>query len=183
MGILIVSGSQRQSDEFLRKVARFLRRLEVKARGDGSNRSSLQLPNGSRIVALPEVEETSRGFSALSLLIIDEAAIVADKVYDAVLPMLATTDGDLWLLSTPRGKCGFFWEEWANGGPEWTRISVRAEDCPRISPSFLEEERRRKGDIEFRREYCCEFLQPENAVFREDDFDACVTDDAPLMLP
>jgi hypothetical protein len=128
------------------------------------------------------VEETSRGFSALSLLIIDEAAIVADKVYDALLPMLATTDGDLWLLSTPRGKCGFFWEEWANGDPGWTRISVRAEDCPRISSTFLEEERRRR-DIEFRHEYCCEFLQPENAVFREDDFDACVTDDAPLMLP
>ena len=67
-------------------------------------------------------------------------------------------------------------------------LDGRAFRCgPRIArgsrSSFLEEERRRKGDIEFRREYCCEFLQPENAVFREDDFDACVTDDAPLMLP
>jgi len=179
--ILAVSGSQRQSSEFLRKVSGFLRRLGEKARGDGTNRSSLVLPNGSRIVALPEVEETLRGFSAVSLLIVDEAAVVRDDVYRALRPMLSTSDGDLWLLSTPRGKSGFFWNEWSSGGPEWMRVSVKAEDCPRISTSFLEEERRSKGEMHFRREYCCEFVQPENAVFREEDIAACLYDDEPLF--
>lgn len=179
--VVVLSGSQRQSDEFLRKATQFLRRLGIRARGDGSNESSLLLPNGSRIVALPEVEETLRGFSAVTLLIIDEAAVVRDEVYEAVTPMLATSDGDLWLLSTPRGKSGFFWNEWSNGGPGWTRVSVTAEQCPRISKSFLESERRSKGETHFRREYCCEFVQPENAVFREEDIAACLCDDEPLF--
>jgi hypothetical protein len=39
--------------------------------------------------------------------------------------------GDLWLMSTPNGKRGFFWDEWDHGGEEWERISVPATECPR----------------------------------------------------
>jgi hypothetical protein len=56
-----------------------------------------------------------RGFSAVSLLIIDEASRVEDSVYKALRPMLAVGNGDLWLLSTPFGKRGFFYENWAGG--------------------------------------------------------------------
>jgi hypothetical protein len=35
---------------------------------------------------------------------------------------------DLWLMSTPCGKRGF-WEEWAHGGNAWERISVPATEC------------------------------------------------------
>jgi len=51
-----------------------LRKLGIRTRGDGSGRVSAVLPNGSRIVGLPESEETIRGYSAVSLLLIDEAA-------------------------------------------------------------------------------------------------------------
>ena len=30
--------------------------------------------------------------------------------------MLAVGDGDLWLMSTPCGKRGFFYEAWEHGG-------------------------------------------------------------------
>jgi hypothetical protein len=59
---------------------------------------------------------------------------------------MPTVDGDLCLLSTPRGKRGFFYKEWADGGPEWTRVSVTAAECPRIRPEFLEGERRSMGE-------------------------------------
>ena len=49
-----------------------------------------------------------RGFSAVSLLMIDEAARVDDAVYKALRPMLAVGNGDLWLMSTPLGRRGFF---------------------------------------------------------------------------
>ena len=119
-----------------------LHALDIKPRRDGYNRTSLLLPNGSRIIGLPgKLHKTIRGFSALSLLIFDEAAQVPDELYVALRPMLATTNGALWLLSTPYGKQGFFYNEWARGGDRWERIAVPATECPRISPAFLDEER------------------------------------------
>ena len=100
---------------------------ELRPRGDGDNEISLLFPNGSRIVGLPGSEATIRGFSAVSLLLVDEAARVSDDLYKAIRPMLAVSGGSLWLMSTPFGRRGFFWDAWANGGPDWER-SARAGD-------------------------------------------------------
>ncbi len=130
---LVVSPGGRQSGEFVRKAAGFVRRLGVKPKGDGDNEISIEFPNKSRIVGLPGNEATARGFSAVSLLLVDEAARVDDDLYKAIRPMLAVSGGSLWLMSTPYGKRGFFWEAWEHGGPEWERISVPAPACPRIT--------------------------------------------------
>jgi hypothetical protein len=52
-------------------------------------------------VGLPGTEATIRGFSAVSLLLVDEAARCSDELYLAIRPMLAVSDGTLWLMSTP----------------------------------------------------------------------------------
>ena len=43
-----------------------------------------------------------------SMPLIDEASVDRDEVHGAVRPMLAATDGELWLMSTPNGMSGFF---------------------------------------------------------------------------
>ena len=129
---LVVSPSARQSGEFLRKAAQFARKLEMRRKGDGDNEMSMLFPNGSRIVGLPGNEETIRGFSAVSLLLVDEASRVPDDLYLAVRPMLAVSGGALWLMSTPCGKRGFFWETWDRGGPGWEKVQVTADECTRI---------------------------------------------------
>jgi len=129
----------------LKKAEEFVRRLGVWPRGDGRNEMSLQFPNGSRIVGLPGSERTVRGFSAVDLLLVDEASRVEDDLYKAVRPMLAVKDGDLWLMSTPHGKRGFFHQEWEYGGEVWRRVKAPATECARIRPEFLEEERRVQG--------------------------------------
>lgn len=165
---VIVSPSQRQSAEMLRKVSDFCRRAGLAISGDGSNRFSLRLENGSRAVALPGNEATIRGFSAPSLVIVDEAAMVPDAVYRAVRPMLAASrEARLILLSTPRGRHGFFHAEWTSDRA-WHRISVPASRCPRIAPEFLEEERASLGDIAFRQEYECEFADAREQLFSRD---------------
>ena len=172
---LIVTPSERQSREFLRKVKSFARRLGLPGRGDGDNDVSLLLPNGSRLVGVPGKESTVRGFSSVSLLLIDEAARVPDELYDSVTPMLAVGDGDLWLMSTPHGKRGFFWKSWDKGSG-WTRVSVPATECPRISRRFLDDERVRMGSAWFRQEYLCEFTESEDQVFRNDLIERAFTD-------
>src|SRR4029434_3443645 len=92
----------------------------------------LELANGSRIISLPGDEGTIRGFSGVAMLIIDEAALVADSLYYSVRPMLAVSRGRLVALSTPFGKRGWFHDEW-HGAGAWQRLKVTAQDCPRIS--------------------------------------------------
>jgi hypothetical protein len=87
--VIVASPSHRQSGEFVRKAAGMVRRLGIKPQGDGDNDISLELPNRSRIVGLPGVEGTVRGFSAVSLMLIDEASRVDDGMYQALRPMLA----------------------------------------------------------------------------------------------
>ncbi len=140
-----------------------VRKLRIRVRGDGDNEISLLFPNGSRIVGLPGAQETWRGFSA-SLILIDEAARVRDDVYDALRPMLAVEDGDLWMMSTPAGDRGFFYETWT-GKEDWFRLSVKATECPRIRPKFLARERAGMPSSVFEQEYMCRFLADGRAVF------------------
>ena len=144
----------------------------MRVSGDGHNELSIVFPNGSRIVGLPENETTIRGFSDVSLLLVDEAARVPDEIYRAMRPTLVVHDGDLWLMSTPNGRRGFFWDEWDHGGEEWDRISVPATDCPRISARVLAEEKANAGDKWYRQEYLCEFVDREGAVFSREVIDA-----------
>lgn len=155
--VLLVSPSQRQSGELFRKVVDFLDRLEERPALREENRLSLRFQNGSRIVSLPGSEATVRGFSGPALVVEDEASRVDDALFVAIGPMLAVSQGQLILMSTPYGKRGHFYEMWTNGGADWERVQVRAVECPRITRAFLDEERRALGDYFFSQEYECEF--------------------------
>ena len=174
---IAASPSARQSAELVRKARGFLRLLDIPARGDGDNPISLALPNGSRIVGLPGRETTIRGFSNVALLLIDEASRVPDDLYHAVRPMVAANPhAAIWLISTPNGRQGFFYDEWSQGGPEWTRVETPATQCPRIRPEFLDEERRHLTDQKFRQEYLCEFLAADFAYFDPEAIDDAFKD-------
>jgi len=161
---LILSPSARQSNELFNKIKAFLTPLKLKPKSGARNQSSLLLDNQSRIVALPGNETTIRGFSAVSLLIVDEAARVPDSLYSAARPFLATTNGTLLVMSTPKGQSGFFHREWVSDN-KWLRITVPATECPRISKEFLDAERAQTSDRYFRQEYLCDFLGAQSNLF------------------
>jgi hypothetical protein len=121
-------------------------------------------------------EATVRGFSAVSLMLIDEAARVSDDMYRAAHPMLAVGDGDLWMISTPFGKRGFFWDEWTREGG-WERVAVPATQCPRIPASFLAEEKASLGDLWHRQEYLCEFVERKDCLFSREMVERAATDE------
>ena len=138
--ILILSPSQRQSGELLRKVISFNRKLGRPGNPRSDSATALELNNGSRIMALPGSELTIRGFSGPALVLIDEAARVSEELYHSVRPMLAVSRGRLILLSTPHGKHDIFWHAWEHE-PHWKKVKVTANHCPRISPEYLDQER------------------------------------------
>jgi hypothetical protein len=178
---LIASPSLRQSSEFLAKAAAFLDLLRIPRRSDGVNERSLLLPNRARLVAIPANQETTRGYSP-SLLLIDEAGFVPLDVFHALLPSLAATRGALWLLSTPNGQSGFFYDTWhaALSDPAWTTFKVPATDCPRIAPDFLAQQRFLLGEDVFKSEYLCEFTAAPGQMFPRELFDSALD---PTVLP
>lgn len=175
--ILLVSPSLRQSQELFSKVTGFLKTLETRPALDQDNALSLMLDSGSRVVSLPGTAATVRGYSAVDLLVEDEAAYVPDELYAAVRPMLAVSGGRLFLLSTPFGRRGHFFEAWDDGGDEWERVEVTAEECPRILPAFLERERAALGEAWYGQEYRCKFVETLDQVFRYDDIKRAFTDE------
>ncbi|WP_321476839.1 terminase large subunit domain-containing protein [uncultured Paludibaculum sp.] len=158
--IVVGSPSERQSCLLVRKAANFLKRAGTPTRATGDNTKGVRLPNGSCIFALPMQQFTTRGFDAVSLLIFEEAAYIPDPFYHMATAFQAVVPNRcLWLLSTPGGESGFFYEEWSDAArAHWRRFRVPASQCPPIDGEFLAQERIRKGDAVFRREYECEFV-------------------------
>jgi hypothetical protein len=90
--------------------------------------------------------------------------------------MMATSRGKVILLSTPRGRTGFFFQTWYAGGNSWERIKVTAPECPRIPADFLEQQR--LENPAFLSEYMCEFLAVEAALFDPAVVERALSDDA-----
>jgi len=159
----------------------FLRSLEPAETLDEDNRLSCALANGSRIVSLPGDPKTIRGFSAPALVIEDEAAYVPDEVYTAIRPMLAVSQGRLILMSSPAGRRGHYYEIWT-GGEGWERIRIVGSECPRISPEFLEQEKKELGPLMFSQEYAGEFIEDAAPLFDDALIEEMFTDDFELPL-
>ena len=162
--IVLDSKGLRQSQELMLKFEDFLERLPIKAI-DSDTKLSKRFANGSRVVALPGSEDTIRGISAVTLFIEDEASRVPDALYNSIRPMLAVSNGRLILMSTPFGKRGHFHKVWTEG-QGWERYEIPAEDCPRISAEFLDEERR--DNPWFEQEYHCKFMETDDQLFNYD---------------
>jgi len=180
--VLILAPAERQAKELFGKVAQFYRVLHGDMPAMSDRKLGVHLVNGSRIEALPGSEKTIRGFSSVDLLILDEASRVDDDLYFAVRPMLAVSGGALMMLTTPYGRRGVFFEEWT-GGVGWERYEVPASQVWRITPEFLDEERRSLPARVFRQEYECSFEETDDAVFAYEDIERAVSDEVEPLFP
>ena len=165
--VMIVSPSQRQSAEAFKSLMTLYGKLDEVPRLRQESVLRAEFENGSRIVALPGSQKTTRGYAGVKLVLIDEAARVENDLIQAVRPTLAVTEGGgtIMALSTPNGAQGWFYEAWMHGGDVWHRVRVPAEACPRISKEFLEEELKQLGPSRFSEEYSLAFVDPESSVW------------------
>lgn len=179
--VLCVSPSDRQSGLLFDKVAELVKKCTYAPKRVEDNKRSMRLANGSHLVSLPGSPETIRGYSGPNLVIVDEAAFCEDALFGAVAPMLAVSNGQLALLSTPCGKRGAFYEAWENGADDWDRLRVPASECARISPAFLEVQRRTMPGWLYRQEYDCEFVETLDSVFTHDQVTSAIVDEEALF--
>lgn len=179
--VLLCSPSLRQSGELFKKVAGFYAKLDKPVVSEQETALTLTLANGSRIISLPGTPDTIRGYSAVRMLLVDEAAMVSDDLFIAATPMLAVSHGSMCLLSSPKGQRGYFYNEWEGKG-NWKRFRITAWDCPRVTKEFLEEERRSMGDRYFRQEYEACFEATVDQVFSSESVEDCMRGCTEAML-
>ena len=170
--VLVVAPGERQAKLLFGKAAGLYKRAGYPLPAHSERRTGLELSNGSVIEALPAVERTTRGYS-VDLLLVDEAAAVPDMDYMGILPALIATQGEQVLLSTPRGKRGFFHELY-HSADDWQRVTVRSDETPRIRPEDLDVFRRMMPEQFFRQEFFCEWLDTEGGLFSYEDVEAAL---------
>lgn len=181
---LIVSKTGNQATRLLSRVKSGYLSLANVPKIITNRADELGLMNGSRVIAVPGDEETIRGIAGIDLLVIDEAAFVPDDLYATVRPMLATTDGRQVVLSTPHGKRGWYYGQWASDSQEWHRVRVTADQIPRIKKSFLARELRDLGQFIYDQEYNCLFLDDVTQLYATELIAAAMASDlSPLGLP
>jgi hypothetical protein len=145
--------------------------------------SEMEFANGSLISSIPTTEEAGRS-EALSILVIDEAAIVrwADTIWASAFPTLST-GGRAIINSTPYGVGGFFHKTWveACAGSPFNPIRLRWEMHPEREQDWYDEMRAALGPRRTAQEIDGDFLTSGNSVFDlldiraiEDSLDAYV---------
>ena len=180
--VLVVSETAEKAAELVYLVRQLLEKAGYELTPDPLRKNGYRIANGSRILPVANRPGAIRGYHA-QLVIVDEAALIGDKMWAAIAGTRAATydDSTIILLSTPGARVGFYYEIWASADPTWTRIHVPATQCPRISPVFLEQMRREMHPDDFAREFMAEFGHSRNLLFHEASYLAAVQPDVPIF--
>jgi hypothetical protein len=172
--ILVVSPAERQAKELVRVVRGLAARLglstterEQSIAPSAVSMTKVEFPNGARVLSVPgSSEATIRGFSAPSLILVDEASRVSEPTFSAIRPMMvAAPSSRLFLLSSPWAKMGLFYQAATDTTGVWEQHHITLDECPRLSRDFIEEERRTLPHWVFSREYLGEFSDDEQTLF------------------
>lgn len=167
---MVIAAVERQSFLLFEKILSVMVDKHKKLIMTGSKKPTkhvLRLKNGSVIHSLPcgLTGYGLRGFT-IDLLIADEAAFIPDLVWDALTPALAITRGKIWLLSTPFGRQGYFYERFNDDS--YTKFHVSSESCPRADHEFLAREKASKTKMVYAQEYLGEFVDELRQFFPTD---------------
>jgi len=170
INILLIAAAERQGSMIFEKVVANLMRLADKdVFAETPKKNLVRLTNGTKIFCEPagRTGHFIRGFS-VDILIADEAAFIPEVVWNAVIPMVAISRkargmGWIYLLSTPFGKGGYFYDSFQDD--DFRQFHVSAEDCPRYPKNFLRKEKKRMTKAQYAQEYLAEFTDEWNQLF------------------
>jgi hypothetical protein len=180
---LLGAVSQRQANLLLRTVRLYLRRLGAPVPSELESQSAIQLRNDSRIVSIPMTSDaaTTRGFSHVDLLALDESARIPDDAFEAMLPVVASNpNARVILISTPNGREGFFFECW--GSPDWHHVEVHLADVPHLDLATVERHRALMTERMFRQEYQGAFESAGGQAFTEAAIEKMFRRDVPPLF-
>ena len=167
--ILIIAGTREKTTK---TVMNRLKMLFTNLRGtvkDDRHDLHIILKNGTEIEGKPSNSEAIRGETKIKAVVVDEAghfALVDDSVVlDAIEPILHTNKSDIFLVSTPRGQRGFFYE-----------LAMSENDYKKIQYDYTSavgwiytakdmQEELKRTDIDVDQEYRCQYTSARSSIF------------------
>ena len=168
--IMVISKTERQAALLFSKILFNLHQIDKTQILKGKDRPTkhkIMLKNKSVIHCLP-AGDTGYGIMGftIDLLIADEAAFIPEEVWNSIIPALAITRGDIWLLSTPFIKEGYYYQCFSD--PTFTAFHQSSEDCPRKDEVFLEHKRKTLTKAQYAQMYLGEFVDEFRKLWATD---------------
>lgn len=169
--ILVMAQKLRTAKTFIRKVHKMLACLPPWLRlcNYEQNQQEVRFDNGSQIVSIPTTEDAGRS-EALSLLIVDEAAIIRnfEEIWASIYPTLSE-GGRAIILSTPNGMGGQYHDLWvgaetnglsddAVGKNGFHPIKLPWDVHPEHDESWFQKQVSKLGPRKSSQELLCDFL-------------------------
>ncbi len=130
----------------------------------GWNKGSLELENGSKILAASTSASAVRGMS-FNVIFLDEFAFIpnhiADQFFSSVYPTISSGKSTkVIIISTPHGMNMFYklWHDAERGKNEYTTTEVHWSQVPGRDAVWKEQTIANTSEEQFRVEFECEFL-------------------------
>jgi Terminase large subunit, T4likevirus-type, N-terminal len=177
---VVAAPSLRQGEEMLRRIRQVL--ITAGAGLVVDKVQAIELDNGSRVLALPENDDSIRGLTVDGWIVVDEAARVGEALIAALMPMRARKpDARFAMLSTAWSRTDPFWNVWSNGDPTWRRLKATADVPGLFDQKFLEHQRRTLGEPAYAREYLGVPVGTHTSPFTWDLYDRGVRVHTPVV--
>ena len=128
------------------------------------NKGSLELENGSKIVAASTSSSAVRG-STFNIIFLDEFAYVpnniAEEFFSSVYPTISSgKSSKVMIVSTPHGMNMFYkmWVDAQNKNNNFVPVEVHWSEVPGRDEKWKEETIKNTSEAQFQTEFECEFL-------------------------
>ena len=134
------------------------------------NKGSIEVENGSKIIATSTTGSAARGQS-FSLVFLDEFAFVphglADDFFKSVYPTISSgQETKMIIVSTPKGMNHFYrmWTEAEEGRSNFLPLTVNWWETPGRDEKWKEEQIANTSEEDFEQEFACNFLGTSNTL-------------------
>ena len=134
------------------------------------NKGSLELENGSKIVAAATSSSAIRGGS-FNVIFLDEFAYIpnniADEFFSSVYPTISSgKSSKIMMVSTPHGMNMFYkiWTDAVNKNNTYIPIEVHWSEVPGRDEKWKQETIQNTSEQQFQTEFECEFLGSVNTL-------------------
>lgn len=173
--VMVISKTERQAGLLFAKILNNIHNIDRKQIKMGKLRPTkhlVNLKNGSTVHCLP-AGDTGFGIMGftINLLIADEAAFIPEEVWNSVIPALAVAKGNIWLLSTPFVKEGYYYNCFSD--PTFTSFHTSSEDCPRRDDQFLAHQKKTLTKSQYAQMYLGQFVDELRQFFPDDLIKKC----------
>ena len=135
------------------------------------NKGSIELENGSKIIASSTSSSAVRG-SSFNIIFLDEFAHIdppslADQFFTSVYPTISSgKTTKVFIVSTPKGLNMFYklWNDAEEGRSDYVPIDIHWSQVPGRDQKWKEETIRNTSEVQFSQEYECEFIGSQHTL-------------------